>query len=73
MPPMEAGPNLMKRLAAYLGWLGTAVWLALLFRWITFSSSDWDPFTLDLILAELSPVIAYLLFCGLAVVDFAIG
>jgi hypothetical protein len=56
-----------------LGWLGTAVWLALLFRWITFSSFDWEPFTLELTLAELSPIVAYLLYGGLAVLDFAIG
>ncbi len=71
--PMEAGPNLMKRLAAYLGWLGTAVWLALLFRWMTFSSFDWDPFTLELTLANLPPIVPYLLYGGLALIDFGIG
>jgi spermidine/putrescine transport system permease protein len=63
----------MKRLAAYLGWLGTAVWLFLLFRWLTFSSFDWDPFTLELTLAELSPIVAYLFYGGLAAVDFVIA
>ncbi|MCA9897922.1 MAG: ABC transporter permease [Anaerolineales bacterium] len=72
IPPtqtMEAGPNLMKRLAAYLGWLGTAVWLFLFFRWITFSSFDWDPFTVELALAETSPLVAYLFYGGMAALD----
>jgi spermidine/putrescine transport system permease protein len=73
MPKMEAGPNLMKRLAAYLGWLGTAVWLTLLFRWITFSSFNWDPFTLELTLAKLPPMAAYLFYVGMAAVDFAVA
>lgn len=73
IPPMEAGPNLMKRLAAYLGWLGTAVWLALLFRWITFSSFAWHPFTLELTLANLPPIMAYIFYSGLALLDFGIG
>ena len=68
-PQMEAGPNLMKRLAAYLGWLGTAVWLFLFFRWITFSSFEWDPYTLELTLAELPPIVAYLFYGGMAALD----
>ncbi|MEZ4590474.1 MAG: ABC transporter permease, partial [Chloroflexota bacterium] len=76
IPPtqtMEAGPNLMKRLAAYLGWLGTAVWLFLFFRWITFSSFDWEPYTLELTLAELPSIVAYLLYGGMAALDGVIA
>jgi spermidine/putrescine transport system permease protein len=73
MPQMEAGPNLMKRLAAYLGWLGTAVWLILLLRWITFGTFDWKPFTLELTLANLAPIFAYIFYGSLALLDFGIG
>ncbi len=73
LPTMEAGPNLVKRLAAYLGWLGTAVWLALLFRWMTFSSFDWDPFKLELTLASLPPIVPYIIYGGGALLDFIIG
>lgn len=72
IPPtqtMEAGPNLMKRLAAFLGWMGTAVWLYLFFRWITFSSFDWEPYTLELTLAELPAIAAYLFYGGMAALD----
>ena len=73
MTPMEAGPNLMKRLAAYLGWMGTAVWLALLFRWITFSRFNWDPLNLELSLANLPPLVAYIFYGGLAAFDFTVA
>ncbi len=71
--PLEAGPNLMKRLAAYLGWLGTAVWLILLVRWMTFSSFDWDPLTLELTLANLPPILPYLFYGGMTALDFSLG
>lgn len=71
--PMEAGPNLMKRLAAYLGWLGTAVWLFLLFRWMTFSVFDWNPLDLELALANLPAITAYVFFGGMAALDFVIA
>ena len=73
VPTMAAGPNIYKRLAAYLAWFATAVWLFLLFRWITFSSFDWQPFTLELTLAELAPIVAYIFYGGLAVFDLAVG
>ncbi len=73
MTPMEAGPNLMKRLAAYLGWMGTAVWLILLIRWITFGSFGWTPLKLELTLADMAPIVAYILYGGLAVLDFSVA
>mgnify|MGYP000851162693 CR=1 FL=1 len=73
MAPMEAGPNLMKRLAAYLGWLGTAVWLILLARWVTFGTFDWTPLDLELALANLPPIVAYLFYGGMAALDFVIA
>ena len=73
IPAMKAGPNALKRLAAYLGWLGTAVWLSLLFRWMTFSSINWNPLTLELTLAMLPPILPYLIYGGLALLDFSVG
>ena len=73
IPAMKAGPNALKRLAAYLGWLGTAVWLSLLFRWMTFSSINWNPLTLELTLAMLPPILPYLIYGGLALLDFGVG
>ena len=71
--PTASNLHPTKRIAAYLSWVGTAVWLFLLFRWLTFSSFDWEPLTLELTLADFNPGLAYLLYGGLALLDFVIA
>lgn len=73
LPPMEAGLSPLKRVAAYLSWLTTAVFILLLFRWMTFGTFGWDAWPLELTLAEWPPLAAYLLYGGLAVLDGLIG
>lgn len=70
---MEAGVDAMFRLAAYILLLDTAVWLFLLFRWVTFGSFDWRPFTIELGLTQLPSIVPYLVYGGLLLLDVAAG
>ncbi|MGD8584550.1 MAG: ABC transporter permease [Chloroflexota bacterium] len=70
---IKPGPNPMLRVAAYLS-LGSAVlWAFLLFRWMTFGVFDWSPFGLELTLANWPPIVAYILYGTLLLVDLLVG
>ncbi len=62
-----------ERLAAYLSLFSAALWAFLLFRWITFGTVEWEPLAVELALAEWPPLLAYLLYGGLFVVDALTG
>lgn len=63
----------MLRLAAYLCLGSAALWVFLLFRWMTFSVFEWEPFGFELALAEWPSIVAYILFGVLLVVDLLVG
>jgi spermidine/putrescine transport system permease protein len=63
----------MLRLAAYLSLASAAMWAFLLFRWMTFSVFDWEPFGLELALAQWPSIVAYVLFGLLMVADLLTG
>lgn len=63
----------MLRLAAYLALGSVVIWGSLLFRWVTFSVFDWQPFELETALALWPPIIPYVLFITLFIVDLVIG
>ena len=61
------------RLAAYLSLGSAALWAFLLLRWMTFSAFDWEPFGVELTLAEWPPILAYILYGLLLVVNLLVG
>ncbi len=63
----------MLRLAAYIALFLAITWLLLFFRWLTFSTFDWSPFGFELILNKFSPVVPYIIYITLLVVDLLIG
>ncbi len=66
--PMQAGLHPLTQVAALLLATHALIWAVLLGRWVTFSRVDWTPLPLELALAQLPGVAAYLLFgLGLAV------
>jgi spermidine/putrescine transport system permease protein len=75
---LEAGIDARLQFAAYL-FIGQAIiWAFLFFRWVTFNSFDWTPFTAESTLAEFTivrniPVLIYLLYGTLLVVDLGVG
>ncbi|MFZ0547599.1 MAG: ABC transporter permease [Candidatus Promineifilaceae bacterium] len=75
---LEAGLDPRLRVAAYLS-LGQAVlWAFLLFRWVSFGAIDWTPFMAEQTLADFTlvknlPVVVYILYIALLVVDLAVG
>ncbi|MDX1524460.1 MAG: hypothetical protein R3264_22715, partial [Anaerolineae bacterium] len=70
---MKTGQNPMLQTAAYLHLGQVLLWAFLFFRWLTFSGFDWSPFAVELALAEWPPLVAYIIYGVLAVVDVAIG
>jgi spermidine/putrescine transport system permease protein len=69
----EAGVEMRQRLAAYLAFFSAALWSYLLLRWMSFGTIAWEPFAAELALAEWPPIIAYLLYGILILVDLATG
>ena len=75
---LETGIDPRLRVAAILSIVQAVLWAFLLFRWVTFSSIDWNPFPAELVLADFTlvkniPVIIYLLYGVLFGVDLAVG
>jgi spermidine/putrescine transport system permease protein len=75
---LEAGIDPRLRVAAYLSLGQAAIWLFLFFRWVTFSSFDWTAFPAELALADFSivqraPIVVYLIYAVLLLVDTAVG
>lgn len=70
---IKAGLNPMLRLAAYLLLAIAFVWALLLFRWMTFSVFDWQPFDIESLIAEWPPILPYIIYGTLLVVDLIIG
>lgn len=77
-PRLEAGMDPRLRVAAYISIALSVLWAFLLFRWVTFGSFDWTPFKAETTLAGFTlvkniPVIVYLLYGTLLVVDLVVG
>jgi spermidine/putrescine transport system permease protein len=70
---LETDIEMRQRLAAYLAFFSAVLWAFLLFRWITFGTIAWEPFAAELALAQWPPVIAYLLYGILIIVDLTTG
>jgi spermidine/putrescine transport system permease protein len=75
---LEAGTDPRLKLAAYFSLGQAIIWAFLLFRWVTFNSFDWTPFSAESALADFTlvrniPVIVYLLYGLLLVTDLAVG
>jgi spermidine/putrescine transport system permease protein len=75
---LEAGVDPRLRMATYLSLVQGVLWAFLLFRWVTFGSFDWTPFTAESTLADFTlvrniPVIVYILYGVLLAVDLAVG
>lgn len=70
---IKSGLNPLLRLAAYLSLASAALWSFLLIRWMTFGVFNWDPFGLELALAQMPPIVPYLVFGVLLVVDLIVG
>ena len=63
----------MLRAAAYLFLAHALLWLLLLARWMTFSLFDWQPFAAESALAQWPPMVAYIVYGLLAVIDAIAG
>ncbi|HZD10659.1 MAG TPA: ABC transporter permease [Candidatus Binatia bacterium] len=63
----------MLRVAAGLFLAHSFLWILLFLRWMTFGVFDWQPFGLEMTLAQWPPSLAYALYGVLAVVDAVIG
>lgn len=61
-PAMTRGADAFLRAAALVFLVQALLWLALLFRWATFSQFDWQPQAAELALAQYPPLVAYILF-----------
>ncbi len=72
-PKLEAGPDLLNRLAAYLCLGRAALWGYLFVRWLTFSAISWTPYPLELALANWPPIVAYVLYGTFFLVDLSLG
>ncbi|MCI0577344.1 MAG: ABC transporter permease [Chloroflexi bacterium] len=72
-PVLKAGPVPHFRVAAFLFLAHTLLWGALFFRWMTFSAYEWTPLPAELALARWSPLVAYLIYGGLLIVDLLAG
>ncbi len=70
---MDAGVDPFLRVAGVITLASVALWLALLLRWVTFSTFDWSALPFELALAQFPPISAYILYGGLAVVDLVSG
>ncbi len=74
-PPklMQSGTNPMLQTAMILHLGQALIWAFLFFRWLTFGSFGWTPIPLELTLAQWPPIVAYVLYSTLFVVDLVIG
>jgi spermidine/putrescine transport system permease protein len=70
---MQIGPDPLLRTASSLSFGHAIIWLLLLGRWLTFSSVNWTPFEFELLLADMAPLIAYLVYGGFLAADLAVG
>lgn len=70
---MDAGIDPFMRVAGVITLASVVLWLALLLRWVTFSTFDWRALPFELALAQFPPIGAYILYGGLAVVDLVSG
>lgn len=75
---LEAGIDPRLRLAAFLSIAQGVLWAFLLFRWVTFSSFEWTPFRAETTLADFTlvqnvPVLVYIFYGVLLLVDIAVG
>ncbi|MEM7335061.1 MAG: ABC transporter permease [Chloroflexota bacterium] len=61
------------RVASWVFLAHGLLWILLLFRWVTFSSIGWAPFELENQLANLPPIMAYLIYGIGAGLDLIIG
>lgn len=59
--------------AAYLSLGHALLWAFLFFRWLTFGVINWTPFAAELVLSQWPPLIAYLIYGGLFVIDLLVG
>lgn len=59
--------------AAYLSLGHALLWAFLFFRWLTFGAINWTPFAAELALSQWPPLVAYLIYGGLLVVDLMVG
>jgi spermidine/putrescine transport system permease protein len=72
-PKIEAGPDPLNRLAAYLSLGQAALWGFLFVRWLTFSAIAWTPFPVELALAKWPPIVAYAVYSAFFLVDLLLG
>ncbi len=75
---LEAGIDPRLKVAAYLSLGQAAIWAFLFFRWVTFNSFNWTPFSAELTLADFTivknvPITVYILYGALLVVDVVVG
>ncbi len=70
---IKAGLNPLLRVSAYLSLAMAALWAFLLFRWTTFGVFDWKPLGVELALTQWPPIIAYLVYGALLLVDLVVG
>ena len=70
---METGRDPITTTALVLSIISALLWAFMLFRWATFATFDWTPFTSEEALAELwAPNLTYLLLGGLLLMDMVI-
>jgi len=67
IPALTRGRDAFHQAAALVLLTQAALWAFLLFRWATFSRFNWTPFPAELVLAEWSPLVAYVLYALLLV------
>ncbi|MEZ4832244.1 MAG: ABC transporter permease [Caldilineaceae bacterium] len=70
---MSAGVSPHLQVGAVILWGHALLWAVLLFRWVTFNQFDWSPLRLELLLADLPGMAAYLFYGGALLVDLALG
>ena len=70
-PLMTKGINPLHRIAGFLA-LGIALLFGfLIFRWMTFSTFDWKPYTLELVFSDFPPLVPYLIYFGFGLAGLA--
>ncbi len=70
---MESGLDLRLQLAGFILLATAVLWGILLFRWVTFALFAWNPLAGELALAQLPPILPYLLYGGMFLLCGAAG
>lgn len=70
---MDRGVDPLWRIAAVLLFGQSLFWGFLFFRWVTFSGFGWQPYQLELTLADFPEVVVYALYWGMLLVDLILG